>query len=298
MPNETVPCIHWEEGWMHPTASLDVFRIIYYAGSPIHRIHAKSHRTLEEVPLLYNTNTVFLSYSLKHGEAMPANSCCAIFKFCLGLRGALPVVRIWSKMSILFQTSYRIYSHWSTSLSSYVVLDSCAVQLFQAIRAPSQSPAVASRLPRECSDGVLRDLNAEEYWPVLDCWQVMAADMVACLAHCPFYEGQPDGMLLTYSRGRAMPQTVSRRPLPADLLPRRRGFDPGPTLARFVLNKMAVRQFSLRVLPFFHVNIISPTLHTHSIICYRRCINLASDIIVKQHTSEIYSECKNQKPHA
>jgi len=40
--------------------------------------------------------------------------------------------------------------------------------MFQAIRAPSQSSAAASRLPRECSDGVLRDLNAEEHWPVLD----------------------------------------------------------------------------------------------------------------------------------
>ena len=71
-------------------------------------------------------------------------------------------------MSTPFQTSYRKYSHWSTSLSPYGVLGSCAVQMFQAIRAPSQSSAAASRLPRECSDGVLRDLNAEEHWPVLD----------------------------------------------------------------------------------------------------------------------------------
>ena len=101
-----------------------------------------------------------------------------------------------------------------------------------------------------------------------------------------------------FFRGRAMPQTLSRRPLPADLLPRRRGLDPGPVHARFVLNKVAVRQVSLGVLPFFHVNIIPPTLHTHFIICYRRYINLAIAIIVKQHTSNIYSGCKNQKTHA
>lgn len=71
-------------------------------------------------------------------------------------------------MSTPFQTSYRKYSHWSTRLSSYGVLGSCAVQMFQAFRAPSQSSAAASRLPRECSNGVLRDFNAEEHWPVLD----------------------------------------------------------------------------------------------------------------------------------
>jgi hypothetical protein len=99
-------------------------------------------------------------------------------------------------------------------------------------------------------------------------------------------------------RDRVMPQTVSRRPLPVDLLPRRHWFDPGPAHARFVLNKVAVRQVSLQVLPFFHVNIISPTLQTHSIICYRRYINSAINIIVKQHNSKIYSQCKNRKTHA
>jgi hypothetical protein len=69
---------------MHPTASLGDFKIIYYAGSPIHRIHAKSHGTLEEIALLYNTNTVFLSYLLKHSEAMPAKQLLCNFEVLSG----------------------------------------------------------------------------------------------------------------------------------------------------------------------------------------------------------------------
>lgn len=43
-------------------------------------------------------------------------------------------------------------------------------------------------------------LDADEHWPVPDWWQVMAADMVACLVRCLFHEeGHINGMLLTYS---------------------------------------------------------------------------------------------------
>jgi len=72
---------------MHRTASADVFKIIYYAGSPIHPIHAKSHGTFEDIPLLYNTNTVFLSYLLKHGEAMPAKQLLCNFQLLSGSEG-------------------------------------------------------------------------------------------------------------------------------------------------------------------------------------------------------------------
>jgi len=74
---------------MHRTASADVFKIIYYAGSPIHPIHAKSHETYEEIPLLYNTNTVFLSYLLKHGEAMPAKQLLCNFQLLSGSEGCI-----------------------------------------------------------------------------------------------------------------------------------------------------------------------------------------------------------------
>jgi hypothetical protein len=106
-----------------------------------------------------------------------------------------------------------------------------------------------------------------EFWrgPVLDWWQVTAADMIACLAHCRFHEGQQGGMLLTDWGAVPCLTHTSRRRLPADLLPRRRGFDRGPARARLVLKKVAVRQVSLRVLPFCpcqnHFNIASYTFY-------------------------------------
>jgi hypothetical protein len=73
---------------MHPTASLDVFKIIhaYYAGSPIQLNTCQVTWDVGRDPLLYNTNTDFL-YLLKHGEAMPAKQLLCNFHVLSGSEG-------------------------------------------------------------------------------------------------------------------------------------------------------------------------------------------------------------------
>jgi hypothetical protein len=80
MSEETVPGINRVGEWMHPTASLDDFEMVYHTGSPIHRIHAKSHGTLKEILLLFNTNSRLIMFAYTR-DAMPAKQLLCNFHF-------------------------------------------------------------------------------------------------------------------------------------------------------------------------------------------------------------------------
>jgi hypothetical protein len=62
------------------------------------------------------------------------------------------------------------------------------------------------------------------------------------------------------------------------------GFNPMPPQVEFLLDKMELERFFLRVLRFCPFTVIPPLTYTHSIICHRRYIILAIDTIVNEHT--------------
>jgi hypothetical protein len=68
--------------------------------------------------------------------------------------------------------------------------------------------------------------------------------------------------------------TPSLRRLIAVSLPRIPGFNPTPVPVEFVMDKVALREVSIRVLPFTPVSIAPPLLHTHSSL-NRRYTNFA-----------------------
>jgi hypothetical protein len=61
---------------------------------------------------------------------------------------------------------------------------------------------------------------------------------------------------MSQNSGRAMVQAVSRRPLTAEAR-----FDTGSVHVKFLVEKVALGQVFLRVLPFSPVNLIPPVLH-------------------------------------
>jgi hypothetical protein len=72
--------------------------------------------------------------------------------------------------------------------------------------------------------------------------------------------------------------------LGANLSPRRPKLCPRPVHVGFVVGKVALEYFLLRVLQIFPVSMIPPMLTTHSFIYHRLYVILATDSVLKQVT--------------
>jgi hypothetical protein len=91
------------------------------------------------------------------------------------------------------------------------------------------------------------------------CTTVLARQWPVCVCHGCVHQAN------TWKRFR---QSVANLPLP------RPGVHPRPVHVRFVVDEVALGQVFLPVLVFSSMSSIPPVLHTHSVVCPRRCVML------------------------